>query len=64
MMEAVKQFEDVGQFVPDYTVLQPARQPHLCSPPREPEILLLSFLFQAQGDRRDRKLTGTFNFLP
>jgi hypothetical protein len=34
-----KDLWNVGKLLPEYTVLQPRRQPSSCSPPWEPQIL-------------------------
>jgi hypothetical protein len=40
-----KDLWNVGKLLPDYTALQPRRQPSSYSPPWEPQILLKHFLY-------------------
>jgi hypothetical protein len=41
MIRGSKDLWNVGKLLPDYTALQPRRQPSLYSPPWEPQILFM-----------------------
>jgi hypothetical protein len=52
--ESSKNLSNVGKLLPDYTALQPRRQPSSYSPPWEPQILLRSLLLPDTSLRDSR----------
>jgi hypothetical protein len=56
--EGSKNFWNVGELLPDYTVQKPRRQPSLYSPPLEPQIPIVLILF---FHLRDFFLSGLSN---